>query len=175
MSRRVSGYGRAVQRALSSLASVFADPAAPSASAALDALRARWRELSAPEQEALTPVARLAAERVQVAREPDRDPDGYWAHLVASEASVEAEAGAPPAPAAPAAPRRRRPLGDVTPEGLLPLLGLTAFRPGQREAVQAALDGARRARGDADRRRQVALLPAPGARGRRARRSSSRR
>ena len=32
-------------------------------------------------------------------------------------------------------------LADVSPESLLPLLGLSSFRPGQREAVQAALDG----------------------------------
>jgi RecQ family ATP-dependent DNA helicase len=51
---------------------------------------------------------------------------------------------APPEPgslaAAPARPARKaRP--DVTPEELLGLLGLTSFRPGQRDAVQAALDG----------------------------------
>ena len=34
------------------------------------------------------------------------------------------------------------------------------FRPGQLEAVEAAVGGPRRAAGDADRRRQVALLPA---------------
>jgi RecQ family ATP-dependent DNA helicase len=39
------------------------------------------------------------------------------------------------------APAPRTPLTDATPEGLLGLLGLQSFRPGQREAVQAALDG----------------------------------
>ena len=36
---------------------------------------------------------------------------------------------------------RDAPLTDVTPESLLALLGLASFRPGQKEAVQAALDG----------------------------------
>jgi ATP-dependent DNA helicase RecQ len=35
----------------------------------------------------------------------------------------------------------RKPLSGTSPEDLLGLLGLTEFRPGQREAVQAALDG----------------------------------
>nr|WP_246345737.1 ATP-dependent DNA helicase RecQ [Conexibacter arvalis] len=48
---------------------------------------------------------------------------------------------APTAPAPPAAPRQPRPGRDADPESLLHLLGLSAFRPGQREAVQAALDG----------------------------------
>ena len=47
------------------------------------------------------------------------------------------EAAAPPA--RPVAPRK--PLTDVTPEALLGLLGLSTFRPGQRDAVQSALDG----------------------------------
>ncbi|MGE4428893.1 MAG: hypothetical protein AB7G37_20760, partial [Solirubrobacteraceae bacterium] len=47
-----------------------------------------------------------------------------------------------PGPAAPAGPRpRRRPLDHVDPDALLSLLGLESFRPGQREAVQAALEG----------------------------------
>ena len=44
----------------------------------------------------------------------------------------------PPAPAPPRAPRA--PV-DVEPEALLAEFGLTAFRPGQREAVAAALAG----------------------------------
>ena len=50
----------------------------------------------------------------------------------------------PAPPARPAGGRgavERTPLTDVTPEKLLGLLGLTTFRPGQREAVQSALDG----------------------------------
>jgi RecQ family ATP-dependent DNA helicase len=147
-----------VQRALASLASVFADPRAPAAAAALDELRARWPALEPAEREALTPLARLAAERVHASAESvavsaDPEGDAELAHLMAMESSVEALddgaatgdelAAALPPPAAPLPPRpvaRRAPLG-ATPEELLALLGLAAFRPGQRDAVQAALDG----------------------------------
>src|SRR4051794_10829241 len=107
-----------MHRALSVLATVFADPSAPEAGARLDELRARWHEFTADERAALTPVARLAAERV-------RAPAG-----AVVDAPREAEE-----------PARARASLDATPEALLPLVGLTAFRPGQREAVQAALDG----------------------------------
>ena len=48
------------------------------------------------------------------------------------------------------------------------VFGLRAFRPGQREVIDALLAGGARARGLPDRRRQVALLPAAGAAARRA-------
>ncbi len=99
----------------------------------------------------------------------DPDEDAYLAYLASMEATVEAEsegpqpldlgpradaAGGPdpgptaptlfaitaPAPPPAAPPRPRTPLDDVTPEALLKLLGLATFRPGQRDAVQAALD-----------------------------------
>ncbi len=183
-----------MQRALLVLATVFADPAAPGASDALDDLRGRWPELSPGERAALTPIAKLAAERVAAARPApsasgDPDEDAYLAYLASMEATVDAESqdGGPPAgfdasaraarepardrdfeppgsfdppprraasragPAAPtlfeaaAPPARpvapRKPLTDVTPEALLGLLGLSTFRPGQRDAVQSALDG----------------------------------
>jgi ATP-dependent DNA helicase RecQ len=143
-----------VHRALASLAEVMADPGAPGAAAALEGLRARWGELRPEERDALTPVARLAAERVRAASEraqarPSGDPedDAYLRHLAGMEASLELDGDdggfAPPAPvrAAPTAPTARRPSDRPSPEELLRLLGLTAFRPGQREAVQAALDG----------------------------------
>jgi RecQ family ATP-dependent DNA helicase len=190
-----------VQHALAVLASVFADPGAPASATALDELRARWGQLAHAEREALTPIARLAAERVRAAapapRQPtDPDDDAYLAYLASIEATIDAEAQGgppealldpgppspgPPAPgpahprppdheapssrppasgradprapapgrsaptlfgdAAPAAPPQRTPRADVTPEMLLGLLGLSTFRPGQREAVQAALDG----------------------------------
>jgi RecQ family ATP-dependent DNA helicase len=199
-----------VHHALSVLSRVFADPAAPTAAAALAELRGRWTQLDPGEREALTPIARLAAQRVEAAAAPqatgDPDEDAYLADLASMEATIEAEAageatpaayaraprdrdgaippsrpaagareGRPPAfdpapgpherggrtgtfdpgpgaqtlfaaatPAPPAAPRPpapRTPLTGVTPEQLLGLLGLASFRPGQREAVQAALDG----------------------------------
>ncbi len=88
--------------------------------AALDALRARWPDLSREEQAALTPVAQLLARRIAPAPEP-----------------------APPEPAPPEpAPRDAAPPADgATPETLLAQFGLARFRPGQREAVAAALAG----------------------------------
>ncbi len=166
-----------MQQALASLAGAFSDPAAPGASAALEALRARWSGFAPEERAALTPLAKLAAARVEAATAlvppaapGSDDEDGYLASLagldeggrdeswsmsgsggggtLASSSGQGTDFGgdlfsmatpAPPAAAAPPLPRT--PLGDVTPDGLLGLLGLTAFRPGQREAVQAALDG----------------------------------
>ena len=179
-----------MQRALALLTDVFADPAAPGAPAALADLRARWPQLGAEARVALTPIARLAAERVAAAAvwsppqrsTADEDEDAYLSYLASMQATIEAEAQelagdeahappayaqrqadapaparglgagqdpqptlfavttpAPPRPAAP--PHRRTPLTEVTPEALLGLLGLSTFRPGQCQAVQAALDG----------------------------------
>ncbi|MEA2316950.1 MAG: ATP-dependent helicase RecQ [Solirubrobacteraceae bacterium] len=163
MSDDTRGYARFVHHALSSLASVFADPAAPGASAALEELRARWGELSRSEREALTPLAKLAADRVRSAAAShavpaDPDDDAYLQHLAGMEASVEpleddawtpaaapANGSSAAAAVAPTAPPPRRVPGPgadrPSPEDLLHLLGLTTFRPGQRDAVQAALDG----------------------------------
>jgi ATP-dependent DNA helicase RecQ len=149
-----------VKRALDLLSAVFADPA--TGAPKLDELRAGWQQLTAEERAALTPIAKLAAERVKAA--PKDDPDGYWAALAAEappeeddsqwadQGITEPEVSSPapqPAPewatrpeptqlALDPAPRKRQ---DVTPESLLSLLGLTTFRPGQQQAVQAALDG----------------------------------
>ena len=76
-----------------------------------------WRELAPEERDALTPLAQLAAERLRAATAPAADEPV----------------------AAPAATGTARPGGRRT--SSLALLGLTSFRPGQREAVQAALDG----------------------------------
>ncbi|WP_210495367.1 ATP-dependent DNA helicase RecQ [Patulibacter sp. SYSU D01012] len=188
--------------ALTRLAAVFADPGAPGASDELQAVRSRWKALSAEERAALTPVAKLAAERIAAA-EAERRPSLFDAapqpvavggateaaaadaaprsaagdrsgeHAVAPDASATEEDDylaylasleADPGPTddgaegwagdggshagtydertVPAGPRpERASLADVDPASLLPLLGLTDFRPGQREAVQAALDG----------------------------------
>lgn len=179
--------------ALTRIAAVFADPAAPTASSRLDAVRARWKELDPAERAALTPLARLAAERVAAAEAADR-PSLFDLAPVAPTADEARTAPAPPAPVsteddylayldsiaaengpgddegdsdagfavdpgwaagvsggpAPATYERadpvgpvpdRQPLTDVSPESLLHLLGLSTFRPGQRDAVQAALDG----------------------------------
>ena len=120
-----------MQRALASLAKVFDCPA--SGVAELDALRGRWSELDPQERAALTALARLAAERVEAARAAASEQLSYYDELDAGEdAAVVPE----PAPAV-----ERKPLTGASPESLLALLGLNAFRPGQREAVLAALDG----------------------------------
>ncbi|MBF6620503.1 MAG: ATP-dependent DNA helicase RecQ [Patulibacter sp.] len=170
--------------ALTRIAAVFADPAAPGAAGELDAVRGRWKALDAAERAALTPLAKLAAERVAAAEAaarpslfdmapgeptppaaspqtaPDDDYLAYLDSLAADDAPTElggtddfASSGgetsggwqatairARPAPPTGSAPDRQ-PLSDVSPESLLHLLGLETFRPGQREAVQAALDG----------------------------------
>jgi len=146
-----------VQQALATIASVLADPGAPGASAALDGVRARWRSLAPEEQGALTPLARLAARRVAqstavVPAAPAADgasgpsDDDYLDYLSSLEgAAVEPVPSSGPVgtlfETAPPAPVQRAPLDHVTPHELLTLLGLETFRPGQREAVQAALDG----------------------------------
>jgi ATP-dependent DNA helicase RecQ len=178
-----------VHRALTLLATVLADPAAAAARATLDEVRAGWGDLDAEEREALTPLARLAAARVDAAAAPppagdedaaelawlasmepaadeiDAGASGFVAEDLrapavappsgpvpapapsARAATLFDEAPGAPAPAraatsAPAPPRPPAPRApvDATPEDLLALLGLTTFRPGQREAVQAALD-----------------------------------
>ena len=71
-----------MNRALTLLASVFADPSG--GAARLEELRSRWREFTPEERAALTPLAKLAAERV--AAVPADDADGYWASLDAGGA-----------------------------------------------------------------------------------------
>ncbi len=186
-----AGYLPGVHDALTRIAAVFADPAAPGAAAELDAVRARWKRLDRAERDALTPLARLAAERIATAEAavrpslfdaapassargaasaPVSEEDDYLAYLDSLAVDGDSDGGgtngaayaeddgwsaAPVGSAAPAnpgpatvrssvpagPPPDRRPLSDVTPESLLPLLGLETFRPGQRDAVQAALDG----------------------------------
>jgi len=155
-----------MQRALQLFASVFADPGSPGAAGLLGEARALWPSLSPAERAALTPLAKHAADRVRAsatlfdaaglgAPAAPQDDAGYLAHLTAMEASVdpsgdEVDALAPAVPGS-SGPRReqgpvagpqppRRSLAGTTPDALLGLLGLSTFRPGQREAVQAALD-----------------------------------
>ncbi|MDO8212734.1 ATP-dependent DNA helicase RecQ [Conexibacter sp. CPCC 206217] len=74
----------------------------------------------------------------------DARPDAREAMTTAAptlfgESPAAGGSSSAPARPAPRAPRPRNPA--ETPDSLLPLLGLRTFRPGQREAVQAALDG----------------------------------
>jgi len=148
------------------------DPAeaTDAADGALAALRGRWTQLGAEERAALTPVARLAAERLAtrraaaVAPPPVADPEEA-ARVAAPPPAADPEEAARVAalegiaglreedddhgrwgPAAagvvalppPRAPRER---ADASPEALLAAFGLTTFRPGQHQAVVAALEG----------------------------------
>jgi ATP-dependent DNA helicase RecQ len=145
---RSGRYGPGMRDALRLLAQALDPGQAPEAAAgALDALRGRWPQLDAEERAALTPVARLAAERLEARRaapEPPADPEeeAYLAALAAMEGSAPAEEPEPSEPGGVVAlppPRAPRAPVDVEPEALLAEFGLTAFRPGQREAVAAAL------------------------------------
>jgi ATP-dependent DNA helicase RecQ len=145
-----------VHAALLTLASVLQQPDSPDAEPALAALRSRWAGFAPEEREALTPLARLAAARVKAAaaaRTPGPaagEDDGgldYLAGLASGETEDDDDGAGPavappPTPVrAPAVARPPRPRSGASPEELLHLLGLSEFRPGQREAVQAALDG----------------------------------
>jgi ATP-dependent DNA helicase RecQ len=136
--------------ALRLLAQALDPGQAPEAAAgALEALRGRWAGLDVDEREALTPVARLAVQRLEARRaapaEPaDPEEEAYLAALAAMEGSApadDAEPGEPDGVIALPPPRAPRAPVDVEPETLLAEFGLTAFRPGQREAVAAALAG----------------------------------
>ena len=61
-------------------------------------------------------------------------------------------------------PREPQLISAPEPEALLERFGLSSFRPGQREAVVAALEGRDSLVRDAHRWGEVAVLPAPGAR-----------
>jgi ATP-dependent DNA helicase RecQ len=107
------------------------NPSDPGLEEELDALRARWRALSAAERvqadgaaRALA-AARAAAARTTIARE---DTDAQLALRGLDRIDVEA-------------PPERRYDGPPDPDALLAWFGLHEFRPGQREAVAAALAG----------------------------------
>ncbi len=122
------------------------------AQAALADLRERWSGLTAEERAALTPLAQLLAERLAAARadEPATDPPAARPDEPAADPSAaRPEPGHADPPAARPEPtdgdrpsaRPARPVATSTPEQLLAEFGLTGFRPGQREAVVAALAG----------------------------------
>jgi ATP-dependent DNA helicase RecQ len=134
------------------------DPGA--AAVALADARAGWEALDGDERRALAPLGRLLADRLAAARTAvaaggdDGDEAGAMLAHYGAYAQEDGEAGesllappegpAPADPSIPAAPAARRAVGihgAPAPEVLLERFGLPAFRPGQREAVQAALDG----------------------------------
>jgi ATP-dependent DNA helicase RecQ len=98
----------------------------------LDALRALWRSLEDSERAEAAGAARALAEaRVSAAPPPPPDDDQAQAQLALSGLD-RIDVDAPP---------ERRYDGPPDPDALLAHFGLDAFRPGQREAVSAALSG----------------------------------
>jgi ATP-dependent DNA helicase RecQ len=100
---------------------------------ALEELRAQWRSLSAGERAVAAGAARaLADAQARAVRAPSLfQPEDVEAEL-ALRGLAQIDADVAPA---------RRFDGPRNPDALLRHFGLDTFRPGQREAVQAALDG----------------------------------
>ena len=145
-----------VQRALTDLAAVFADPGvARRGDGARRAARALGRSSRRPSATALTPIAKLAAQRVQAAAArpaTDPDEDAYLAYLASMEATIEAEAGG------------RRAGGAVRGGGLRsPADRRTRGAPERRAAARRARPSRRRARSgsrpDAGRSRRCFAPP----------------
>jgi len=118
--------------------------------AALAEARAAWPALRAPEKDLLVALGRrlavgersegLAAVLRGLAGDAEGDVD--LASLAPPEREDVRRLRAHLADAEGTAPRGGRPIRtDRTPEDLLGLMGLQGFRPRQRDAVQAALDG----------------------------------
>jgi ATP-dependent DNA helicase RecQ len=125
--------------------SAFPDALDALADGDLARVRRRLGELAGPERELLAPLERhLAAQpddeaaawlaaHEDLGSNEDAEDDGFdFAELVAREAAGHERTDEP---------RRTGIRSNRTPEELLALMGLTGFRPSQREAVQAALDG----------------------------------
>jgi|GEM_PF-5821164 ATP-dependent DNA helicase RecQ len=77
-----------MNEALSLLADVFDDPI--NNAWALDELRGQWRDLAPEEREALTPLAKLAAQRVASAQEAPSAPAAEPELATPDEASLRA-------------------------------------------------------------------------------------
>jgi ATP-dependent DNA helicase RecQ len=98
--------------ALRLLAQALDPGQAPEAAAgALEALRSRWSSLDAEEREALTPVAKLAAQRLEAPRAAaapaDPDEAAYVAALEAMAGSAPADDAAAVTAAPPSTPTPR--------------------------------------------------------------------
>jgi ATP-dependent DNA helicase RecQ len=98
----------------------------------LEALRAMWRSLSPSERLQAADAARALAEAQDRAAPPRRALDDNAAAQLALSGLDRIDVDAPP---------ERRYDGPRDPDALLAHFGLDRFRPGQREAVQAALAG----------------------------------
>ena len=119
-------------RAMSLVDRIESDRADPRLAGELEALRVAWRSLSRDERAEAADAARALAD-VQARAMPKPAPlDDDAAAQLALRGLDRIELDAPP---------ERRYSGPADPDSLLTHFGLDQFRPGQREAVAAALTG----------------------------------
>jgi ATP-dependent DNA helicase RecQ len=119
-------------RAMSLVDRIESDRSDPRLAGELEALRVAWRSLSRDERAAAADAARALAD-VQARATPKPAPlDDDAAAQLALRGLDRIELDAPP---------ERRYSGPADPDALLTHFGLDQFRPGQREAVAAALTG----------------------------------
>ena len=119
-------------RALLLVEQIEANPSDSGLDEQLEALRVLWRSLEDSERAEAAGAARALAEaRVRAAPPPPPVDDQAQAQL-ALRGLDRIDVDAPP---------ERRYDGPPDPDALLAHFGLDAFRPGQREAVAAALAG----------------------------------
>src|SRR5437588_7278353 len=107
------------------------NPSDPGLEEELDTLRALWRSLPEAERGEAADAARALA-RVQVAAAPPASVADEQAAQLALQGLDRIDIERPP---------ERRYDGPRDPDALLAWFGLHEFRPGQREAVAAALAG----------------------------------
>jgi ATP-dependent DNA helicase RecQ len=110
---------------------IESDRSGPGLAGELEALRVAWRSLSRDERAAAADAARALAEVQARAQKPAPGNDDAAAQLALKGLDrIDVDA-----------PAERRYDGPADPDALLAHFGLDQFRPGQREAVAAALAG----------------------------------
>jgi ATP-dependent DNA helicase RecQ len=118
-------------RAMSLVDRIESDRSGPGLAGELEALRVAWRSLSRDERAAAADAARALAEVQTRAQEPAPGNDDAAAQLALKGLDrIDVDA-----------PAERCYDGPADPDALLAHFGLDQFRPGQREAVAAALAG----------------------------------
>jgi ATP-dependent DNA helicase RecQ len=118
-------------RAMSLVDRIESDRSGPGLAGELEALRVAWRSLSRDERAAAADAARALAEVQTRAQKPAPGNDDAAAQLALKGLDrIDVDA-----------PAERRYDGPADPDALLAHFGLDRFRPGQREAVAAALAG----------------------------------
>jgi ATP-dependent DNA helicase RecQ len=119
-------------RAMSLVDRIASNRSDPTVAGELEALRVSWRSLSRDERAAAADAARALAQVQARAMSKPASPDDAAAAQLALRGLDRIDLDAPP---------ERRYRGPADPDALLAHFGLDEFRPGQREAVAAALTG----------------------------------